>query len=778
MIITSAIVRCYRLIANKAFNTKCKSVKQKIKEYKGPAGGWGALKAVTQAVGGQKNIGGDIIAMFSMNKPTGFDCPGCAWPDPKHSAPLEMCENGAKAVSWEATSKRTTPKFFASHTVRELLSWDDYDLENQGRLTNPMKYDKRSDTYKEISWYNAFYEIGQLLAGYDDPNSVEFYTSGRTSNEAAFLYQLFAREYGTNNFPDCSNMCHEPTSVGLAASIGIGKGTVQLEDFDHADLVMCIGHNPGTNHPRMLATLREVSKRGATIVAVNPLKERGLERFTYPQAPAEMLTLSSTPLASHYYQVRIGGDIALLKGLMNIVLQRHDEAIAAEQDPILDIEFITEHTAGFDQLHADILNINWDEIIEMSGLTRQQIEQLAELYIKSERTIICYGMGITQHQHGTQNIEQIINLLLLKGNIGKLGAGICPLRGHSNVQGDRTVGINEKPNQALLDNIEKRFGFKPPREFGHAAVETMQALYAGSAKALICMGGNLAVAMPDHDATFAGMKNLDLAVHAATKLNRSHLLTAKHTYILPVLGRTEIDIQKSGEQCVTVEDSMSMVHASKGKLKPASEHLKSECAIVAGLAKATLPNTKVEWDEFVDDYAKIRDAIEAVFPDFVNYNENIKQPGGFHLVNSAAERRWNTKSGKANFTVTDSLIENPRAAINPELTLTTVRSHDQYNTTIYGMNDRYRGVFGRRDVVFISKDEAEKQGVKAGDKVNLIALDSEHQPTYRRLDDLTIVIHDIADRSLATYFPESNNLLALDNHDHQSGIPAYKKSYN
>lgn len=755
-------------------NLKGLKMKSKIEKYNGPAGGWGALKAVASAFKGQKNIQHDVIAMFNMNKGVGFDCPGCAWPDEKHATMVEICENGAKALSWEATSKRTTPEFLANHTITELLTWSDYDLENEGRLTHPMKYDISTDTYQPIDWQTAFNEIGSKMQSYKDPNSVEFYTSGRTSNEAAFLYQLFAREYGTNNFPDCSNMCHEPTSVGLAASIGIGKGTVLLEDFDHADLVICIGHNPGTNHPRMLGTLRKVSKRGGTIVAINPLKERGLERFAFPQSPIEMLTLSSTPLASYYYKVRIGGDTALLKGMMKIILAKHDEAIAAGQPAILDLDFISEHTSNLELLRQDLLSTSWESIVTISGLPQEKIEELAELYIKAERTIICYGMGITQHQNGTQNVQQLVNLLLMKGNIGKQGAGICPLRGHSNVQGDRTVGINEKPSQSMLDNIEKRFGFQPPKTHGHAAVATMQAMFNGETKALISMGGNLAVAMPDHDATFKAMRNLDLAVHAATKLNRSHLLLAKHTYIFPVLGRTEVDMQKSGEQHITVEDSMSMVHASQGRLKPASPYLKSECAIVAGLAKASLPNTKVEWDEFVDDYAKIRDAIEVVFPDFKNFNENIKTPGGFHLINSASERRWNTPSGKANFIVADTIIEDPRETHDSQLTLTTIRSHDQYNTTIYGMNDRYRGITGRRDVVFISENEAKNQGLKAGDIVNLIALDKNAQPTHRRLDGLTIVIYEIADKSLATYFPESNNLVPLDSYDLQAGIPAYK----
>lgn len=749
-------------------------MKEKIENYTGPAAGWGAVKAVAEAIRGQMEIGHDMIAMFEMNKPQGFDCPGCAWPDPKHSASFDICENGAKAMSWEATSKRTTPEFFAKHSVTELLKWDDYDLENEGRLTHPMKYNAQTDHYEVIEWEYAFSQIGQRLSHYADPNSVEFYTSGRTSNEAAFLYQLFAREYGTNNFPDCSNMCHEPTSVGLAAAIGVGKATVVLDDFDKVDLVICIGHNPGTNHPRMLSSLREVSKRGAKIIAINPLKERGLERFAYPQDPIEMLTLESTPLAEHYYKVRIGGDTALMKGVMRVVIEQHDAAVATGQSAILDSDFIQTHTIGFDAVKRDVMTTRWEDILRVSGLSRREIEQIAQLYIDAKSTIICYGMGITQHQHGTQNIQQLVNLLLLKGNIGREGAGICPLRGHSNVQGDRTVGITEKPSQSFLDNIEKRFGFKPPAKFGHAAVASLKAIYEGSARALICMGGNLAVAMPDQDACFAGMKKLDLAVHIGTKLNRSHLLTAKNTYLFPVIGRTERDIQKSGPQSITVEDSMSMVHASHGMLKPISPHLKSECAIVAGMAKATIADTKVEWDDFIDDYDKIRDAMEVILPGFEDYNARIRIPGGFLLVNAASHRKWLTKSGKANFFTTEGVIEDPKSAVNSELILATLRSHDQYNTTIYGLNDRYRGVFGQRDVMFISQAQAEKQNLAAGDRVNIIALDVDQKRTYRRLDNLKVVIYDMADRCVATYFPEANNLIALDNCDPQSGIPAYK----
>ncbi|WP_200553069.1 FdhF/YdeP family oxidoreductase [Kosakonia sp. LAM2021] len=745
-----------------------------IAPYGGSAGGWGALKAVADALRGQMSVKQDVIALFKVNQPQGFDCPGCAWPDPQHTSSFEFCENGAKAVSWEATSKRTTPEFFAMHTVSELWNRNAFELEGEGRLTHPMKYDAASDTYQPIDWDTAFREIGEHLRGYDDPNSVEFYTSGRASNEAAFLWQLFAREYGTNNFPDCSNMCHEPTSVGLPESIGVGKGTVELDDFDHCDLVLCIGHNPGTNHPRMLGTLREVSKRGATIVAINPLRERGLERFTSPQSPIEMLALSSTKLASTYYKVRVGGDAAMLKGVMKILLSMHEEALAKGEPGVIDEAFIRQHTQGFEALKADLDATDWQHILKVSGMERKEIQKIARLYADAERTIICYGMGITQHQYGTQNVQQIANLLLMRGNIGKQGAGICPLRGHSNVQGDRTVGITEIPYPELLDNIEKVFGFKPPRQHGHCAVAAIQAMRDGKVKALLCLGGNLAEAISDPQTTFPAMRKLDLVVHMATKLNRSHLLLGKHNYLLPVLGRTETDMQASGAQSVTVEDSMSMVHASRGSLTPASPHLKSEPALVAALAKTTLPDSVVDWEKMVSDYSNIRDAIEAVFPAFSDFNERVKKPGGFRLRNTASERVWNTPSGLAQFKVMQGINEDPRSLKCHDLVLTTLRSHDQYNTTLYGLNDRYRGVTGRRDVLFINADEAETRQLRVGDQVNIIALDPDGNPTSRRMDNLTIVVLDMAPGSVGAYYPEANILVPLDSHDTKSGIPAYK----
>src|ERR1700722_16985805 len=537
-----------------------------VEDYKGAAAGWGALKAVAEAVRGQMAVVNETHGLLTMNQPHGFDCPGCAWPDPRHTSSFEFCENGAKAVSWEATSKRTTPEFFAAHTVSELWTWADFDLEGEGGLPHPMVYDPQTDHYVPIEWDEAFARIGAALRGLPDVNMAEFYTSGRASNEAAFLYQLFAREYGTNNFPDCSNMCHEATSVGLPESIGVGKGTVTLEDFDHCDALFCIGHNPGTNHPRMLTTLREVSKRGVPIIVFNPLRERGLERFTSPQHPVEMLTLSSTPIASSYYQVKVGGDIAVLKGIMKCLLALDKKSVAEGGPGVLDRDFIRDHTTGIEELLADIDATSWDAIVKASGLSRSDIEFVGNLYAKAERVIVNYGMGITQHRHGTGNVQQITNLLMLRGNIGRKGAGISPLRGHSNVQGDRTVGITEIPNDALLDGLARVFGFEPPRNKGHNAIEAIEAIRDGRSKALVCLGGNLAVAMSDPDVTFKAMRNLDLVVHIATKLNRSHLLLARQSFILPCLGRTELDIQATGRQSVTVEDSMSMVHASRGAL--------------------------------------------------------------------------------------------------------------------------------------------------------------------------------------------------------------------
>ncbi len=570
-------------------------------------------------------------------------------------------------------------------------------------------------------------------------------------------------------------MCHEATSVGLPESIGVGKGTVTLEDFDDCDALFCIGHNPGTNHPRMLTTLREVSKQGVPINVFNPLRERGLERFTSPQHPVEMLMLGSTPIASTYYLVKVGGDIAVLNGIMKTVLALDAKSLAEGGPGVLDRDFITNHTTGIDELLVDLDATSWDAIEEASGLSRSDIEFVGNIYAKAERVIINYGMGITQHRHGTGNVQQIANLLMLRGNIGRQGAGISPLRGHSNVQGDRTVGITEVPNDELLNGIARVFGFDPPRNKGHNAIEAVEAIRDGRSKALVCLGGNLAVAMSDPEVTFKAMRNLNLAVHIATKLNRSHLLLAKQSFILPCLGRTEIDVQAAGPQSVTVEDSMSMVHASRGGLKPASEHLKSEPAIIAEMAIATLPDTRVGWAELVSDYGKIRDCIEAVFPAFADFNARIKKPGGFRLHVAASEREWLTPTKKANFLVYPGVDEDPRVADRKALTLTTIRSHDQYNTTIYGMNDRYRGIKGRRDVVFVNERDLARHGLKHGDLVDITVVpDAGSKPGTRVMRNLTAVAFNIAEGSIATYYPEANVLVALDHYDIKSGTPSYK----
>ena len=748
-------------------------VDKSIQPNTAPAGGWGAVRAVARAIRVQMSPARSAGALRRVNQPEGFDCPGCAWPDPRHTSSFEFCENGAKAVAWEATSRRATPEFFASHTLSELWNWSDHALENEGRLSHPMAYDAAQDKYLPISWEEAAARIGAALRTLADPTMAEFYTSGRASNEAAFLYQLFVREYGCNNFPDCSNMCHEATSVGLPPSIGAGKGTVSLADFEQADAVFCIGHNPGTNHPRMLGTLREVSLRGAPIVVLNPLPERGLERFTSPQDPAEMLTGRSVPIASTYFKPKIGGDVAVFKGIMKALLDADAADIAAGGPGLLDRSFIAEHTRGFEALAADLQGTSWDDIEDHSGLARADIESVAAIYARAERVIVCYGMGLTQHRHGIENVQQLANLLLLRGNIGKPGAGICPLRGHSNVQGDRTVGITEKPSAALLEGIRRTYGFEPPAEHGHDAVAAIKAIAAGQSKALVCLGGNLAVAMSDTQATFAAMRELDLAVHIATKLNRSHLIPARQAFLLPCLGRTEQDMQASGPQSVTVEDSMSMVHASEGRLKPASGHLRSEPAIVALLARATLPESKVDWEGLVADYDRIRDDIESVFPIFANYNERIREPGGFWLENPATHRRWNTPDGKAHFLLAPGLGADASAA-GSLLRLATVRSHDQYNTSIYGYDDRYRGISGRRDVVFVNPHDLAERDLREGQRIDVEASRPDGTPNGRAVRGLVAVPFEIARGSVAMYFPEGNALVALEDHDLRSGTPGYK----
>ena len=745
-----------------------------IKDYTGPAGGWGALKAVAVSLKAQQIVSQGAQTLLKSNQPDGFDCPSCAWPDPKHTSSFEFCENGAKAVAWESTAKTIGAEFFAKHSVSDIWQQSDHWIEDQGRVTEPLRYNAATDHYEVVSWAEAMRGIGAGLAAVPDPNQAEFYTSGRCSNEAAFLFQLFVRMYGTNNFPDCSNMCHEATSVGLPKSIGIGKGTVSLEDFDHADLILSIGHNPGTNHPRMMATLREVSKRGGKIIVFNPLKERSLERFESPQSVVEMATMSATPIASSYYQVKVGGDAAALKGIAKALVALDETAKVSGGERALDHAFIAEHTAGLDDYIADLATTEWADIERSSGLLRSDLEEVALAYSKSKSTICCYGMGVTQHRTGTTNVQQIANLLLLRGNMGKPGAGICPLRGHSNVQGDRTVGITERPMPVLLDAMRDVFGFEPPRDHGHSVVESIAAMRDGKAKAIVCLGGNLAIASSDPQACAEGFRNLDLAVHITTKLNRTQLLMAKATYVLPCLGRTELDMQATGQQSVTVEDSMSMVHASRGFLMPPGENVRSEPWIVAGIAKATLGGKgAIDWDGYVANYNRIRDKIEAVFPAFKDYNTRIREPGGFHLPNSAAERVWNTDTGKANFIVATGVEEDETTRDPSVLRLTTLRSHDQYNTTIYALDDRYRGVFGRRDVLFLNAKEIARLGFVEGDAVDVTTA-LAFKRDDRIVQGLMLVEHALPDGCCASYYPETQPLIALEDHDPQSLTPSYK----
>ncbi|HJU98933.1 MAG TPA: FdhF/YdeP family oxidoreductase, partial [Burkholderiaceae bacterium] len=699
----------------------------RIEPYAHAAAGWGALKQVAINLVREKVSGGNYRSLLAQNQPDGFDCPGCAWPDRVHTSTFEFCENGVKAVAAEATSKRVAPEFFARHPVGALLQQSDYELEQHGRLTDPLVYDPASDKYVPISWDGAFDLIARHLKALPDPNQAAFYTSGRTGNEAAFLFQLFVRMYGTNNFPDCSNMCHEPTSRGLPGTVGTGKGTVTLDDFEHADTLLIFGQNPATNHPRMLGELRDCARRGATIVSINPLRERGLERFTSPSHPLEMLTNSSTTIGSLFIQPRLGGDFALIKGVAKGLLELDDAARAAGQARLLDVAFIEEHTSGFDAFADDLRQQDWQQLIDESGVPREQIDRLTHIYAHGKRVIATWGMGLTQHKGAVATIQMLSNLMMMRGNIGRQGAGLCPVRGHSNVQGDRTMGIEEKPAAAFLDRLGQVFGFTTPREHGYDVVATIQAMLDGKVKVFVGMGGNFAMATPDTPLTFAALRACALTVHVATKLNRSHLVHGKAALLLPTLGRTEIDLQQGVAQGVTVEDSMSMVHLSYGGNAPASPNLLSETAIVARMAHATLGSALVDWHWYAADYARIRDAVAKVFDDFHDFNARVAKPGGFHLRVASRAREWRTASGRAQFLVhavdTDTPIHRARAIHGERLmTLMTARSHDQYNTTIYGMDDRYRGVYGMRRVVFANRADMDMLGLRPGAWVDMVSV--------------------------------------------------------
>lgn len=703
--------------------------------------------------------------LMQLNQKQGIDCPGCAWPEPDgERSHFEFCEEGAKHVADEATRKRVTPEFFAQHSVRELAEQSDLWLNQQGRITQPMVLREGASHYEPVGWREAFELIAQELNSLASPDEAIFYTSGRASNEAAFLYQLFVRQFGTNNLPDCSNMCHESSGTGMKEALGFGKGTVTLEDFDLCDSIFIIGQNPGTNHPRMLTTLLEAKRRGCKIVHINPLPEAGATRFKHPREFWTWLG-GGTQLADLFLQVRINGDVALLKGIMKEVLE------AEEKRPgqILDHEFIKQHTTGFAEFKDALGQVHLGDILEQSGLRKSQIEDAAKLFINSERVIFCWAMGLTQHKNAVANIQEIVNLMMMRGQLGKPGAGLCPVRGHSNVQGDRTMGIWEQPTSQFLDSLEREFNFSAPRRHGYDTVRAIQALYEGQAKVFFALGGNFLSATPDTEYTAEALRRCRLTAHVSTKLNRAHLITGKQALILPCLGRTEIDRQASGPQFVTTENSMAVVEEWRGTLAPASEHLLSEPAIVAGLAQATLGNrSAIDWEFLVADYDRIRDHIELVVPGFEDYNERVRQPGGFYLPNPVRRREFKTKDGLAHFTV------HPLPAIDlqpDEFLMMTMRSHDQFNTTIYGLDDRYRGIHNGRRVVFLNADDIRLSRLQGGQLVDLI---SRFNGEERIARSFRVVPYNIPRRCAATYFPEANVLVPINHFADKSHTPASK----
>lgn len=707
-----------------------------------------------------------VKIMFKLNQKGGIDCPGCAWPDPddERSKLGEYCENGIKAISEEAQKKTIGKAFFQQHSVAEMRGWSDFELGKKGRLAEPVVIQSGSTHYEPISWEAAFKMIGQELQTLNNPDRAIFYTSGRTSNEAAFLYQLFVREFGTNNLPDCSNMCHESSGLGLSQTVGIGKGSVTLPDFYEAEVVIVMGQNPGTNHPRMLSALERCKENGGQIITVNPLPEAGLQQFKNPQRPGKMLT-SGTQLTDLFLQVKINGDIALLKALLLQLWHEEQKAPGA----VFDWDFIQEYTEGYEAFIADLKQHDFEDLVQASGVPRAQIKAAAEILRRKKKIIICWAMGLTQHENGVENIREIVNLLLLKGSIGKPGAGTCPVRGHSNVQGDRTMGIWEAPKPAFLDQLKAVFGFEPPREHGFAVVDAIKAMHEGKASVFFAMGGNFLSAAPDTEYTAKALQKCSLTVQVSTKLNRSHLIHGKRALILPCLGRTDIDLQETGPQLVSVENSMGVVHSSQGVLQPSSDSLKSEPDIVAGLARATLGDkSRVDWEEMVSNYDHIRDAIAVVVPGFENYNQRVREPGGFYLPNGARDRQFDTPSGKAVFT--QNAVPSQTLSAE-EYIMMTIRSHDQFNTTIYGLDDRYRGIYNERRVVMMNQEDIAQAGLKSGQVVDLIG---QYKGQVRTAQKFIVVPYDIPRRCVATYFPEANVLVPLDAYAKGSKTPVSK----
>ncbi|MEV5241541.1 FdhF/YdeP family oxidoreductase [Streptomyces cinnamoneus] len=725
------------------------------------AAGLPAIAHTLRIANDQMGVRRTALTLLRVNQKNGFDCPGCAWPEPDKRHTAEFCENGAKAVAEEATLRRVTPAFFAEHSVADLFGRSGYWLGQQGRLTEPMYLAEGGTHYEPVSWERAFDIIAEELTALTGPDEAVFYTSGRTSNEAAFLYQLFAREFGTNNLPDCSNMCHESSGSALTETIGIGKGSVLLEDLHQADLIIVAGQNPGTNHPRMLSALEKAKAGGAKIITVNPLPEAGLERFKNPQN-ARGLAGNGTALTDLFLQIRLGGDQALFRLLNKLVL---------ETEGAVDTAFVDEHTHGFDAFAAAARTADWDETLRATGLRREEIETALRMVLASRRTVVCWAMGLTQHKHAVPTIREVVNFLLLRGNIGRPGAGVCPVRGHSNVQGDRTMGIFERPSTAFLDALEKEFGFAPPRAHGLDVVRAIRALRDGQAKVFFAMGGNFVAATPDTDVTEAAVRRARLTVHVSTKLNRSHVITGARALILPTLGRTERDRQHGGDQFVTVEDSMGMVHASRGRLTPAGPHLLSEPAIVCRMARRVLGDaSRTPWEDFEKDYATIRDRIARVVPGFEDFNTRVARPGGFTLPHAPRDSRtFPTATGKANFTAAP--VEYP-AVPEGRLLLQTLRSHDQYNTTIYGLDDRYRGIKNGRRVVLLHPDDARAHGLDDGSYADLVSEWTDG--SERRAPGFRVVHYPTARGCAAAYYPETNVLVPLDHTADTSNTPASK----
>ena len=718
------------------------------------------LKAVTNSfkIGiAETGIRRTMQTMRSVNRFDGFDCPGCAWPDPdNHRSGFEFCENGAKAFATEATNARVTPDFFAQNSVSTLSMQSDMWLDKQGRITQPMFLDADKENYVPIEWEDAFAIIRDSI-DLNSPERVALYTSGRCSNEAAFLWGTLARQIGTNNLPDCSNMCHESSGVALSQSIGIGKGTVTLDDFDHSDLVIVVGQNPGTNHPRMLSALASCKRNGGSVLSINPLEEAAMKRFKHPQEIIGMIG-RGTQIADDHIPVRINGDSALFKGFAKIILDNETQ----------NHEFIESHTTGYDELVDHLNSVSWDEIERISGISRDRISEIGNIISKSKRMIVCWAMGITQHKNSVATIQDIVNLLLLGGHFGRQGAGVCPVRGHSNVQGDRTVGINHHPSEAFLQAIDTEFGITAPRNSGVDTVRLIQGALEDEFDVLLCMGGNLLSAMSDTLSTAEALSKIDLTVQISTKLNRSHLVTGRRALILPCLGRTEIDAQSSGNQFVTVENSMGVVHSSTGSLPPASNSLKSEVSITCSIGNAIFGTQPINWPSFTDNYDIIRDSIQRVIPGFENYNERVRKKGGFYLPNGPRDGpTWNTASGLAVFNSNElSSIDQDNGYV-----MMTIRSHDQYNTTIYGMDDRYRGIHKSRRIVLMNPDDMEEEGIVPSEEIDLI---SEYQGTERHAERWKVVPYSIPRGNVATYFPEANVLIPLDSVAELSNTPTSK----